>query len=39
MCVCVCVCVFVQNYKFEKYVKNRADWYKSIREKKVRIGQ
>jgi hypothetical protein len=28
----------VQNYKWEREVKNRADWEKYIKEARVRIG-
>jgi len=28
----------MQNYKFEREVKNRADWEKAVKEARVRIG-
>jgi len=28
----------MQNYKLEREVQNRADWEKTIKEAKVRIG-
>ena len=30
--------LIIQNYKQDRQVKNRADWEKSVKEAKVRIG-